>query len=526
MSESFEDANAPAMAYSILMKSLPSSFVKAYGLESTSKGVWQDWAATNTVPLASTKEVAEMRRRLISDQIDDEARFSAIAFVGAIRDEGSVPALISLLSRCPDQSSLVDCIVEAIANINTAESITLLISLVVSPETGEQVRKTAGYCLHRSSGTNATLDLRSQRLLLKHLAVNQSNEPVVASILQALEGHPIREGGELIAELAVHDRLSAETRAQAVAVLKTVAMRELLDAVIPILLRDPTSIIAERTAEVAVSRRVPVFADFFKQRLGKNLSRVAYHRMINLLAWNLRNLVGEQLAANQQLLYSLVHAAFENLQAGDGDISKALTIAFESLPCNSLLVVNPETEAVASQCIKHAAIELDLTAEGKLLFAIKLIQLIRTAGLCDELIAILKGAFELSKSKQTAATACWRIACAAASSVCDIEPARLLLLPIDCEPASLALQHASINRGWFVYASRILDCEGIELASLKFASPVSASPHGADLSFIVNQLTKNLRERLSLYLLAISPPRWCQLVGQFEVCLQCYRPFL
>ncbi len=260
--------------YSILMKSLPSSFVKAYGLESTSKGVWQDWAATNTVPLASTKEVAEMRRRLISDQIDDEARFSAIAFVGAIRDEGSLPALMSLLSRCPDQSSLVDCAVEAIANINTAESITLLISLVVSPETGEQVRKTAGYCLHRSSGTNATLDLQSQRLLLKHLAVNQSNQPVVASILQALEGHPIREGGEFIAELAVHDQLSAETRAQAVAVLKTVAMRELLDAVIPILLRDPTSIIAERTAEVAVSRRVPIFADFFKQRLGKNLSRL------------------------------------------------------------------------------------------------------------------------------------------------------------------------------------------------------------------------------------------------------------
>ncbi len=227
--------------------------------------------------------------------------------------------------------------------------------------------------------------------------------------------------------------------------------------------------------------------------------------MINLLVWNLRNLVGEQLAANQQLLYSLVHAAFENLQVGDADISKALTIAFESLPSNSLLVVNPETEAIAAQCIKHAAIELDLTAEGKLLFAIKLIQLIRAAGLCDELIAILEGAFELSKSKQTAATACWRIACAAASSVCDIEPARLLLLPIDCEPASLALQHASINRGWFVYASRILDCEGTELASLKFASPVSASPHGADLSFIVNQLTKNLRERLSLYLLAISP---------------------
>jgi hypothetical protein len=323
--------------------------------------------------------------------------------------------------------------------------------------------------------------------------------------LNALNGFPIREGAEVISQLACGPDIPIGVRRKAIAVLASVSDRQLLTSLLSRIDTEPAELLGD-WLPLALQRSLPVPILWLQDLIRRTRDRLQRDKYLRVYC---RVLVLENAAVQQQHAKFLGHlirlAAKQQHEASD--LSLALTGAFNS--------VADHRGALLSQMTLNFALKLlawsiegraDVNADQTLL-AIAIVRHFRETNAGPVLRQLLDGLRENLK-----AFADDKRARAAADCLAELAPVELLKSPINCPVVTSILRTRSLKHGWVVYSDRILSAEGACIATLAKTDYVAVTEldEPLELQTLLAELSPQTKRVLECFWLMTSINGPCQ----------------
>jgi hypothetical protein len=194
----------------------------------------------------------------------------------------------------------------------------------------------------------------------------------------------------------------------------------------------------------------------------------------------------------------------------DDDQAKALVQALSVVGHGSRRYLPEHTFELARFAAARFAEAPSAVAEGCVLLAAAVLAHFQSPAsrftLCKALDAALRASGDPGRSGQ----AFDRIATALANSLAVVAPEGLLDYPTGCTPVDSVLRSQALRQGWMVFADRILDAEGIEIARRGSAEAPSSVAAPLETEDVIQALPHALRRHLESYLLMVGPGGPCE----------------
>jgi hypothetical protein len=505
--------NISTWALNCMVSSLPSTILRKERLIDLLPGAWSDYAGVELRQEVTDEELVAMRSKLEDRKATAEDRIEAARFLGAVQDSGSAATLAGLIGDQLAPPELREAAVDGIASIGGRAAVDALVGIVtgeIPSSTGG--RRIASAALRNTRGSRKVLDPSGRDRLLRHLATSGDDEQT-AYILTALEGHPIRDGGDIIADIVLNRALPESVRNQAARVLATVVdVDEVQRAVASIsgeTSRDALNILLE----VAADRRLSVDLQWIQARIDSCRDRVELHRLLSSFVRLTSQSTGDEWAAATFSLSAMIMKALKRHgKWGQGDRAKALTtvLSTRSDP-QDRPAVSDEAFGLAEDCVATFRLSPQEVPEGQVLLAIAVIEYLGNEDSGPKVRSALDTVLDFEVASHRTTDQRNRLATALANCLLRIAPGELLSYPFDCDPVQRALRRAASERGWLVYSDRIVDAEGTPVATGTPSTKPTEVRHGpVELRDLLKHLSDARRKSLESYWVMVGPTGPCQ----------------
>lgn len=459
-----------------LVESLPPAFAREVNLIDLLPGKWQDYAGLDLRTEVSGKQLNEMRELLIAPRVSREKRYEAITFIGAVRDPESVPALVKFMQNRKLAVALREEAIDSLAAIATRDAVDALLAVITGDiELSREGMRAAASALRNTTVGRKALDPVGRDRLLCRLALEPYGHPQVEFILSSLEGHPIRDGAELISEYAIRRELSDEVSEQAVIVLATAANKDIAVRIVSQLEVESRRKVADAIVDLAIQRRIPLNVEWFKERISNCRDRVMLHRLLKRYVKASVQLRGIARDENMAFLLSLVKMSLGSKSgAQTTEMAKGLTVALEAVSSTERPSIGAASFRLAIKILEAFTLTEVALDEGTVLLAIAIVKHSSEPAAGPVLREALNAALKMVRDSDGNEQRSMRLACKLANCLVAIAPGELLSYPANCEAVALALRLAAMEQGWSVFEDRINDAEGNCVASTaKYDTPMA-----------------------------------------------------
>lgn len=394
-------------------------------------------------------------------------------------------------------------------SLPTERSLEILAGDDLWPQTLRRIASTA--LAHSQRNDGKRLDPQGRDHLLRRLAVFAPTDPHVdGDLLAALRSYPIRDGGQLLADLAAERSMSVDARGIAVMDLQTVSDFQAVQSTVQLVVQEPSLDLQTKLLELAVTREVALPREWLEHRITQECHSwrrgtltAAYVHAANLAEEDdliafcrfLSLRIAETLAADTDETDVISH-----------ELASALSRPFAA----SRLRVQASLQEPARRFLESFRKKRIAASAGQVRLATTLLRVAtqpwQRNSLSDTLKELLRR-IRLEKDKglrlQLEAQAM-----DVARTLADVAVERLLMFPSDSEPVREVLAERSRDSGWLVFADYILDANGQRIANL--SNDTSPDPELA--SEAVQTLVEGLPDAMKQAILS----RWL-VVGVFKL---------
>lgn len=494
-------SNPPSSwAINCLMDAVPATIAREQRLDELLGGEWRDVAGLSWMGGATAAERMELHERLHQWDLPAADLREAILQVGGSGDESAIPILIRMAHRDELRDDVREEAITSVGRIGGLVAVHSLIDILLNPASTEAIVRMTSVSFLQRSNTKLLLDPRGRDRVLRRLAAISVKHPRVDSLLMALEVLPIREGAEVISELATSSEASLAVSQQAIAVLQVVTDRRMLEKLL-IWIEGRRAELTFAWLQLAWKRSLPIPVPWLKNRVNRSRSLHERDQLMQVLFQVLSQSDLETRSQAMLFLDILVSKALTT-EGGRDELARTLVVALHHVSSSDVVLFSDKSRVLATQILAQASRQSDLEHKQKQLLAVALVQHFRdrsAIGLLTNILAEIYApdfAFEESVDYQ--------ILSAVGDCLAQLAPGELLHLPSDCLGANWALRSRSLKDGWLVYADRILNSEGQEIGSVRTerASAV-VSELAVDLKSMLTQLSPQTRRVLESYWLMV-----------------------
>lgn len=503
----------PNWALECIINAVPKDVLRRERFDELLPGLWRDYMGMEVKGGATDAEKKAICRLLANPAQDKEDRKEAAVHAGAARDRDAVPLLLRIANDNSEHEDVLEQVVYSLGIIAGREAVDGLVNLVLGTTDASKSMVNMATAVLRHSGHSAkALDPVGRDRLLRRLAVLRTNDEHMIPILSALEGYPIRDGAELIAELAESRDLPSEIRTRSVAVLASISDRRLAEQAVSSIETEESSEVVSYQLNVALSRSLPVPMKWLERKI--SVARDKRNHLEFLLAFV--QLLPFATPDSQDRGYEFLNELINRALSGDAARTKELAEALE----RGLAMVGDHEFSVSETNSMRARILLREFAERP--YETSTAHVILAAAICGhssetKVIADLRAALDTSvglsgSSTQTGTlTDSGRIASAIARAVAKIAPGELLGYPLDCLSVNSVLRGLTTRRGWLIFGDRIVNADGEEIVSIsKGVADVTLGASTSELGDLIARLPRQSANVLYSYWLMVKPGGPCR----------------
>lgn len=481
-----------------MVELVPPAVAREERLDELISPEWRDYAGFDLRGGATAEELAGIRLGLAAENRDD--RLEAIRHAGAARGGGAVPALLAIVENDDEDMDLRQQAIDSLAAIGGRVATEPLVELITA---GDQKNvdcvRMAATALRSVEGSRGALDPLVRDLLLRRLAILPLDDWRIEYILTALEGHPIRDGASIIAEIAMCSDVRAEVRAKAVAVLATVADRRLLQQVIAGIESESSGEVVGMLLHLAVARSLRVTPVWLQKKISECRDRVRLHQFVKSYVLLLPQVSSADWTNAVDFVHRLVARVMKKDSSRSEELAKALTAAFSLAQADGKPLLSERTFELSRDTLAEFAEKPGDLSEGRTLLAVSIVTHSHQRAARVEMRKALDTALSRVAETKRPTRRPDRITSALANGLADIAPEELLDYSLDCEPVQAALRRRALERGWMVFTDRIADSEGNEIARKGGTSASIAVQAPAELKDIVESLPPEMQRALRGY---------------------------
>jgi len=359
------------------------------------------------------------------------------------------------------------------------------------------IRQLASATLSHDLGRGQALDPSSRDCLLRRLAVLQPQDDRVGPILDALAGFPIRDGGELIAQLAIDRKLHQTVRIAAVEALGTVSDLAAIRLAVAQTPSEHPGNVLEFLVELAAKRHVAVPLKWLEAQIEAQSD--AFNRRALLTAY-IRMVAGQQGLVQSPDRTFLVQQIQEALQdAGTDDEEHAWTLAnaLRTTDWRDLDLCDPDTRLMVEGVLQRFVARQDM-ALGQVRLAASLLRgqsdedsIWRLRRSLDTILQYLHRTSDKRNRRELES-----VATEIAEDLARVGVGQLLDYPADCDPVREALAGLARESGWIIFADRILDADGNEVANLNRPRSAKVQPTPEEIAELLKGLDESPRKAI------------------------------
>ncbi|HEY4313318.1 MAG TPA: NACHT domain-containing protein [Pirellulales bacterium] len=489
-------------AVNCLLESVPAPIAREQGLDALLTGAWADVAGFAVRGGASAEECQEIRRIVADPEVAEEERRHAIMRAGAARDSDAVDLLKTIVENPSVAIELREQAIDSLGAVGDRPSVNALVDYVIGlRQVPDRCARMAAHVLRHCEASQRALDPRGRDRLLRRLAVLPADHARVEFLLTALEGFPIRDGGRLIGRIAQDAAAPASTRALAVRVLTSVANRQLLERIVAEIATEQSNEVADMLLQLAVQRSLRVPLAWLNQKTLASRDRTRRTDLLGIYLRLLPQASARELRDASEFLHKLVKRALDDRSPSACEMAQVLTRALSMVEGAKEQFLAPATLMLArDQLATFADAPQSLPAE-QVQLAVALVRFANDTAARHAATRALNTALDdeawLADADPRARE---RIAQALANTLVEIAPAELLPFPRECEVVEGALRTKAVRSGWLVFADRIVDAEGQEVARLPGVNAAQPAPPPApEIADVINELPERSRQILRCY---------------------------
>lgn len=433
-----------------------------------------------------------------------------------VPDRRIAECLLQVLQQATDER-IATRIVMALSGIYSVlpigQSMAILVDEPLWPST---LRKLAATALsHASQNDGKLLDTAGRDRLLCRLASLPPSDPRLDSeLLLALRGFPIREGGSMIAELALDDTLATELRRMAVCVLHTVADQATVNLVAGSIVNESCHELRTQLLELAVSRGVALDRQWMEAQIEVDDHSWRRGSLTAAYVHATNQAVGESREAHLSYLLNRINLVFAQHDDAAAVVAYELARAFFRLDRTSWIWEREAIREPAFRFLEQFVGQRGAATAGQVRLAVSLLRFTvhrrERELVCQSLDELLRR-MRFAKDKQTGLELESQ-AHEVARIVADLAVERLLKYPRSCEPVEEVLAERARDFGWVVFEDRIFDANGRQLANLQVVEQDETEiDHKAILSLVRGLADAKRNAILSRWLVVrvfnLQPPR-------------------
>jgi hypothetical protein len=485
-------------AINCMLDAVPATVAREERLDQLLEGEWRDVAGLDVMGGATESERSELHDRLNQHDIASADLREAVMQIGSSQDPSAIPALVRIANNDSLDAAVREEAVSSLGQIGGSQAVKAVIDLLLGgPAVSDAIARMAATMLARPSNQRLNLDPRGRDRLLRRLAAIPASSPRVEYYLTALHGFPIRDGAEVIAELTTSQDVPIGVRRKAIIALSSVTDRRLLASLVARIEQEPSETAADWLT-LAVDRSLPVPVPWLETRVNRCRDRIQRHKLLKTLFRVLSQADGATRSEHAGFLDQLVTKAISDNTA-PSELALALVGAMAEVLPNRHILFSTKTLNLARQLLGWSLAAQDCGREDQLLLAVSLLRHFRDERARGDLGRVLE-----QFQAQDRVESDDRRAIAVAECLAELAPEELLRLPAECPGVTSVLRTRSTKHGWLVFHDRILDAEGVELASLIDGNePVIDHCQTVELRTILENLSPQTRRVLESYWLLV-----------------------
>jgi hypothetical protein len=490
-------------AINCLMDAIPAPLAREYRLDQLLEGEWRDVAGLAWMGGATEDERTHLLQRL-SDWDSPAADLrEAVLQVGGSQDESAIPLLIAIVNGDTLPERVREEAVTSLGRIGGKAAVQALLDILLNRPDDETLARMSATAFLTPSSRRICLDPCGRDRLLRRLAAMPAASINAKYLLMVLDTIPIRDGAEVIAELATSSAATLEVQQQAIAVLKCVTDRRLLERL--------TNKIDERPPELklmwlnlAWERSLPLPLAWLKRQLNRSRNRIEREQLLRVLLQVLARSDAATIVQERPFLQALVANALHPEPAKE-ELARMMFAAIGEIADTRVILFSEQTRSLALQVLANPQ---SVVGKQQVLLAVVLIRHFRdTVAARGLLVGLLE---PLCHGRSYEDSGDYQIAMEIGDCLSELAPDELLRLPPDGLGVVWALRSRSLNEGWMVYSDRILNAEGHVIASLHAAkSPVAFAGQTVELQTLLAKLSPQARNALESYCLMVGPGGPC-----------------
>jgi hypothetical protein len=455
---------------------------------------------------ATDAERAELHQRLSQRDSPPADLREAILQIGGSHDASAIPLLVDIVNCVTLPDNVREEAVSGISRIGGSEAVQRLLDTLLNTDGSEILARMSAAAFMNPGRSRLCLDPRGRDRLLRRLAASPAANILAKYLLMALDHLPIRDGAEVIAELATSSETTFEVNQQAIAVLKLVTDRRLLESLAYWIEGRPREL-TSMWLTLAWERSLPIPLPWLKSRISRCRSGTERDQLLRILFQVLAQ--SDAAVVNQEsvFLHVLVSKALHRDRT-DGELARALVTVIGKVSDKRVILFPEKTKALALQGLTQAASSTETVDKQQLLLAVALVRHFRDTIAARRLLPGLLEPIRAGRSYEDSND--YQIALEVGDCLAELAPDELLRLPPECPGVLWALRSRSLNEGWMVYSDCILNAEGLEMASLKSQElPLAFGGQTVELQTLLASLPTKARHALESYWLMVRPSGPC-----------------
>lgn len=495
LAERVQRTPVSSWAINCLLEAIPAPIARELRLDELLTGEWRDIAGFDWMGGTTEAERKQLHRLLEQRDAAPGDLREAVMQAGASRDESFIPSLIRV-SQC---QSLPDHVreeaVTSIGRIGGRQAGQAIRELLLSGSAiSDAMARMSSMMFVQSASQRVQLEPQGRDELLRRLAAVSPTNSRVEHFLTALEDSSIRDGAEVIAELATSSDSSLGVKRKAVSTLASVVDRRLLSVLVDRIESEPTELSSE-WLNLSLTRSLPVPVPWLRNRVSRSRSRVERHQLLKALVRVIALCDTTTRKTQAEFLDGLISKAMND--DAESELATALVGALSDVQGQRIRLLSEKSRSLALQTLGQAP--AGSGQQAKLLLAAAIVRHFRDGYARGVLVSTLE-----RLHAQSDVNAHDRLAIAVADALAEIAPEELLRLPLDCPGVESVLRTRSLKEGWLVFSRRILNSEGGEIASLDQPS-VSAAASGQPIALqsLLQTLPQQMRYVLESYWLMV-----------------------
>ena len=496
-------------AIQCIVDAVPASVGRQEQLDELLDGAWRDVAGFDAKGGGTDADRQAVLAALTNPTLDRDDLRTASIQAGALRDPGTVPALLRFLADGSVDHELQEQAIDSLGVIASRDAIDSLVDIVTGDRRlpAESVSMAVALLSHRGQNRKA-LDPIGRDRLLRRLAVLAPEDERLESILLALEGCPLREGAALIDQLARKSEVNVAVRTAAIRVLATVTDRQRVQQLVTTIESEPSGEVVDTLLELAVGRSLAVPLPWLEKKIAAARDKVKRRILLTAYVLVAPLTAGIQRQKAATFLDRLALRALTENSAGGVELAEALDQALARAG-KSVSLFSEETCRCALDVLERFTAVPEKVDPTRLLLAVSIVKQLHQPGHRSILRDALDAALRLYETLPQHPD---RLSRSIANTLAEIAPAELLRYPPECDCVQSVLRGRAVERGWLVYDRRITDAEGVEIATIQPAETalIAMMAKSVELKDLIDQLPPNARRVLYTYWLVVKEGGPCQ----------------